>query len=178
MRIKRAIIFAAIAHQHQFRKGTKIPYIVHPFEVAQILTAAGANDEQICAGLLHDVVEDTDFSIEDIGEHFGQKVAQLVSDCSENKAWSWERRKAETVRFLTEDADEEVLLVACADKLSNLRSNKQAIEDIGDKLWERFNRGYDAQKWYYTGLKKAFKRITQYEMVTEFNALYEYVFNQ
>lgn len=178
MLIRRAIIFATIAHQHQYRKGTKIPYIVHPYEVAQILTEANAAEEMICAGLLHDVVEDTDFTLEDISDRFGAKVAQLVSDCSENKAWSWERRKEATINFLKHEASEDVLLISCADKLSNLRSSKQANDEVGRKLWERFNRGYDKQKWYYTGLNEAFKRIDQWEMVKEFHALYQCVFNE
>ena len=72
--IHKAIEFAVIAHQGQTRKGTDIPYIVHPFEVAQLLTAAGADESVIVAGLLHDTLEDTTITTEDIFHAFGGEV--------------------------------------------------------------------------------------------------------
>jgi len=95
--IHKAIQFATLAHKNQFRKGTNIPYIVHPFEVAQILTDAKCNEEVIIAGLLHDTVEDTDVAIGQIEQEFGHYVAELVSSCSEDKSQSWEERKQHTI---------------------------------------------------------------------------------
>ena len=83
--IHKAIEFAERSHEGQNRKGTLVPYIVHPFEVAQILIDAGSDTKVIIAGLLHDTVEDTVVSINDIQEKFGLEVASLVSFCSEDK---------------------------------------------------------------------------------------------
>ena len=60
MKIHNAIIFASIKHQNQKRKGTNLPYIVHPMEVMQILTENGCSENVIVAGILHDTLEDTD----------------------------------------------------------------------------------------------------------------------
>lgn len=178
MPIRRAIKFATMAHAHQVRKGTTVPYIVHPFEVCQILSQAGVADELICAGLLHDVVEDTKYGIEDIRREFGDMVANLVTACSENKSLSWEIRKRHTIDYLQNEASLEVLLISCGDKLANLRSTKQALEEVGSQVWSRFNRGYDAQKWYYEGLLQAFARLEGYEMAKEFQVLYHCVFGE
>ena len=95
--IHEAIIFAALAHEGQKRKGTDVPYIVHPFEVAQILTKAGASESVICAGLLHDTVEDTEVTLEEIRQKFGGEVAGMVSVMTEDKSLSWEERKQKAV---------------------------------------------------------------------------------
>lgn len=91
--IHRAIYFAVQAHDGQKRKGTDIPYIAHPFEVAQLLMEAGAEDEVVAAGLLHDTVEDTAVTAADVQKQFGVRVAELVMLCSEEKGLSWEERK-------------------------------------------------------------------------------------
>lgn len=176
MSIHKAIEFAAIAHKTDKRKGTDIPYIVHPFEVAQILTANGANENVICAGLLHDTVEDTDITIKDIERNFGQDIANIVAANSEDKSLSWERRKEHTVEYIKNDALLEVMLVCCADKLSNLRSVKHDLEIIGDNVWERFNRGFEQQKWYYKGLCEAMGALSDYDMYNEFCETYKEIF--
>ena len=102
MSITKAIEFSAKAHEGHFRKGSKIPYITHPLEVAKILGEAvnpKENEALICAGLLHDTVEDTDTSLETIRREFGEKVADLVASDSENKGLSWEKRKQNTRFF-------------------------------------------------------------------------------
>ena len=130
-----AIVFATQAHQGQSRKGTDIPYISHPFEVAQILTAAGCDTELIIAGLLHDVLEDTDETPETIEKEFGPVVLSLIQSNSEDKSRSWEERKRHTIDYMTHKASLEELLLACADKLSNLRSIKADYMACGDELW-------------------------------------------
>ena len=92
-KIHDAIIFAAKAHEGQRRKGTDIPYITHPFEVAQILMEAGCDETLIIAGLLHDPLEDTEVTAAEIEEQFGPEVLALVDSDSEDKSLSWEDRK-------------------------------------------------------------------------------------
>ncbi|MBV5337765.1 MAG: bifunctional (p)ppGpp synthetase/guanosine-3',5'-bis(diphosphate) 3'-pyrophosphohydrolase, partial [Deltaproteobacteria bacterium] len=82
-RINKALEFSAKAHLSQVRKGIDIPYITHPFAVGMILANAGCSEEIIVAGILHDTVEDTETTIEDIKAAFGEEVATIVAGCSE-----------------------------------------------------------------------------------------------
>lgn len=80
-----AIAFATKAHEGQFRKGTQIPYILHPMEAAAIVGTMTTDDEIIAGAALHDVVEDTDTTLEDVVRLFGERVGSLVASESENK---------------------------------------------------------------------------------------------
>lgn len=147
-----AIEVAAKAHQNQFRKTTDIPYISHPYAVGLLLAQSGCSEEVIVSGLLHDTVEDTEITLEHIRENFGDKVASIVEGCSEpDRSLPWKTRKQHTIEFL-KTASLEVRMVACADKLHNIRSIISEHEKIGDAVWERFNRGKNEQKWYYQQL--------------------------
>lgn len=145
-----AIEFAARAHRGQFRKLTRVPYIVHPLAVAQALIGWGASDAVVVAGVLHDTVEDTDATLADIEARFGAEVAVLVAAVSEpDKALPWEARKEHTIAALRE-APLDALQLVCADKVDNLRSMVQTLSEEGEEaLWARFKRGREAQRWYY-----------------------------
>lgn len=180
MSITKAIEFSAKAHEGHFRKGSKIPYITHPLEVAKILGEAvnpKENEALICAGLLHDTVEDTDTSLETIRREFGEKVADLVASDSENKGLSWEKRKQNTIDFLKNRATREMQMLACADKLANLRSVKADYERIGDDIWDIFVRGKEKQAWYYRGVLEALAPLSDLEMYGELRALIHEVFD-
>ena len=176
MALHEAIIFAARAHRDQLRKGTDIPYIAHPFEVAQILTENECETEVIIAGLLHDTLEDTDTSLEDILKHFGGRTAWLVQACSEDKTKTWEQRKRHTIESLSGSNDFDLLCLACADKLSNLRSIKADHDRLGEDVWKRFNRGKNQQNWYYSGLADALELLEDFDMYQEFVELVDQVF--
>lgn len=89
----RAIIFATRAHSGTYRKGTHIPYIVHPIEAAAIVATMTDDPDMIAAAVLHDVVEDTDATAEDIRLFFNDHIAKLVEAESENKRKELPRRK-------------------------------------------------------------------------------------
>ena len=99
--INKVIEFAAKAHMYrpiesgkEFRKGTDIPYFTHPFAVAMILSKHNCSEEMIIAGMLHDCLEDTQVSEDEIKTEFGEKVVEIVKGCSEpNKEDTWENRK-------------------------------------------------------------------------------------
>lgn len=151
-----AIEYAARAHREHYRKGTKIPYIIHPISVAKILIEYDCAEEVIIAGLLHDAIEDTAVTFEDIRRSFGEKVASLVKAASEpDKSDTWENRKRHTIECL-KTAPMDVLLLSCADKLDNIRSIKEDYERFGESVWKRFRRAKDAQKWYYSALADLF----------------------
>ncbi|PLR75753.1 phosphohydrolase [Bacillus sp. V3-13] len=150
--IDKALQVASKAHQNQFRKQTDIPYISHPATVGMLLLKGGYSEEIVAAGILHDTVEDTDITIQDIKHEFGLKIAEIVEGCSEpDKSLSWEERKEHTIEFL-KSASVEIRAVACADKLHNLQSIRREYEHVGDTVWNRFKRGRQQQEWYYRSL--------------------------
>ena len=150
--IYEAITFATKMHEGQYRKKTDIPYIVHPFSAMYSLKDCGIEDEEVLiATLLHDVIEDSGVTYDDINAKFGKQVANLVSSVSENKALSWDERKLHTVEDL-KSSSYETKLIILADKSNNLSTIVKDYNEIGDQLWNRFNRGYLYQRWYYTRL--------------------------
>jgi (p)ppGpp synthase/HD superfamily hydrolase len=154
--IDQAIEFAAKAHCNQLRKGTDIPYISHPYAVGIILLQSGCREEVVVAGILHDTIEDAATSVEEIRNMFGPEVAAIVEGCSEpeHETLSWEERKEHTLEYLS-TAPGEVKIVACADKLHNIRTIATQYRQIGDQVWTRFKRGRDKQEWYYRGLVRS-----------------------
>jgi len=154
--IFKAIQCAVLAHSGQFRKGTRIPYIIHPLRVAEILIEYDCSDEVVIAGILHDTIEDTVITVDDIVRSFGEKIAELVEHASEpDKSNTWENRKRHTIEYL-KDAPMDVLFITCADKLDNLRSIQKDYTHAGESLWSRFNRPKDYQQWYYQALADVF----------------------
>jgi len=150
--IQLAIEVAAKAHRNQTRKGTDIPYISHPYAVGIMLLREGSSEDIVSAGILHDTIEDTWVTLEYINRNFGEKVAEIVAGCSEpDKSLPWEDRKIHTLKFL-KTSSPEIRIVACADKLHNIRSTYEEYKKVGEAVWTRFNRGRDKQLWYYTGL--------------------------
>jgi (p)ppGpp synthase/HD superfamily hydrolase len=154
-----AIELAARAHHGQVRKGTEIPYIVHPLAVAGILIRANCPEHLIIAGILHDTLEDTPVRLEEIRSQFGREVAELVVALSEpDKKAPWEERKAHTIDHLERVTTPDVLLVSVADKLDNMRAIREGLESDGEAFWLRFNRPRESQKWYYQRLAGVFQR--------------------
>jgi (p)ppGpp synthase/HD superfamily hydrolase len=158
-RLYDAIELAAKAHHRQVRKGTEIPYIVHPLAVAGILIRANCPEHLVIAGILHDTLEDTPLRLDEIQSQFGREVADLVVGVSEpDKKTTWEERKAHTIDHLEQKATADMLLVAVADKLDNMRAIRAGLESDGDAFWLRFNRPREDQKWYYQRLAGVFER--------------------
>lgn len=163
-----AIYFATKAHNGQKRKSDKeVDMIFHPYTVAMIIQRAGGSDNAVIAGLLHDVVEDTKYTLNDIVNEFGEDIANIVSEVSEKKELEWDERKQEAIdRIKTASLDGK--LVECADKVSNLETMYNLYEEIGDEIWNSFKRPKEKQKWYYTEMYKAV-----IENTTEENILFD-----
>jgi len=141
--LERALRFSSVSHRDQFRKGGEIPYITHPFAVALILKEHGIVEETaIAAALLHDVIEDTDCSIEELQKEFPGEVVEIVSRMTERKLdeegrkRSWHDRKQEHVRTIA-NAGRLSRTVFLADKLHNLSTMVYDI-DRGEEIWHRF----------------------------------------
>ena len=160
--LNRAIIFATEAHRGAFRKGTRIPYILHPLEAAAIAVTITGDYEVLAATVLHDVLEDTAVTEAELREVFGARVAELVSVESENKRAdlpagdTWKIRKQETLDALREEDRRDVKILVLADKLSNIRSIHRDFRAMGEALWERFNmKDKDQIGWYYRSIAGA-----------------------
>jgi (p)ppGpp synthase/HD superfamily hydrolase len=174
--IEKALQIASLAHEGQYRKNTNIPYIVHPVAVGMILQKAGYRDEMIAAGILHDTVEDTDLTLSDLERDFGKEVAMIVEGCSEpDKSLSWEERKQHTIEFL-KSASDETRIVACADKLHNVRSIRQDVEQSGEEVWGRFKRGKGQQEWYYRNVLKSLGHLSKFPLLEELEKEIERLF--
>lgn len=158
--IENAFKFALNKHEGQYRKGTMIPYITHPFAVSMILKHHGYDDEVVAAGLLHDVLEDTDTSEKELLKLFGENILTLVKSASEaDRSLTWEKRKRQTIEELPFKTTNEVAVIV-ADKLHNIHSIKADVDLLGEAVWDRFNRGKDEQFWYYTNIVKALSNVS------------------
>ena len=150
-----AIAYAATMHRNGLRKGMTMPYIVHPLEVMHILEVMTGDKHLMAAGVLHDVVEDTDATFEDVYARFGDDIGALVEGHTEkHKEDPWEKRKEEALAQLAKaDVREQKLVLA--DKLANMRAIARDYAKYGEDLWQRFKRGKDIQSWYYHAAAKA-----------------------
>lgn len=148
--VDRAIGFAARAHQRQQRKIGDVPYIAHPVAVGMILLRMGCDETIVAAGLLHDTVEDTAVTIEEIRQLFGAEVGDIVAGCTEppKKRNRWETRKLYMIESLR-DAPLAVKLVSAADKYHNLSHTRYNERLHGPVVWKKFGRGKEEQAWYY-----------------------------
>ncbi len=180
----KAIEFATKVHNGQFRKGTNIPYILHPFEAAAIVGTMTTDDEIIAGAVLHDVVEDTETTVEQIRELFGDRVAELVSSESENKRENlsaestWKIRKQETLEHL-KDASVEVKMITLGDKLSNIRAINRDYNSIGDELWQRFNQKDKKEHyWYYQSVAECLFELSKYPVYKEYCELIKKTFDK
>ena len=145
-------------------KGSDMPYIIHPIEAAAICASITDDVEVIAAAALHDVVEDTVATVDEVEELFGKRVAALVAGESEDKreglspAETWRIRKEESVEHLRNASDPAVQIICLGDKLSNIRSIQRDFERLGGDVWQRFNQKDPKQHaWYYRLLVEVLK---------------------
>ena len=160
-RFEQALVYAAVAHAGQVRKGTKIPYISHPLIVAGLALEHGADEDEAIGALLHDVAEDCggEPRLADIRGRFGDRVAAIVDGCTDTyvrpKPPAAER-KAAHVQHLRDQQNGSVLLVSACDKLANARAILSDYRRIGEALWERFSVDRSVTLRYYRSLADLF----------------------
>ena len=165
--LEKAIIYATELHQGELRKLDNIPYILHPLEVAQIISTMTDDLEVIASGVLHDVVEDTDGTMDDIKERFGERITSIVMSETENKypgedkSATWKRRKEESLKTLKNSTDTGVKMLWLADKLANIRSLARRYNELGEELWDSFNQNDPSLHcWYY----KTVAELVEYDL--------------
>ena len=134
-----ALAMAEAAHAGQNRRGSGgMAYIHHPVAVAELLSAHGFGEQTVAAALLHDVVEDSDASVEDVAERFGRPVADLVAALTEDETIEpFERRKGAHRRHVAEVGGD-ALAIYAADKLSNIRVLRRSLASEGEAAGEEF----------------------------------------
>lgn len=174
--LDRAITFAVKAHQGMERKGKGFPYIVHPMEAVCIVATMTNDQELMAAAALHDVIEDTDTTADDLKKEFGERVAMLVEAESDDKtggskAETWHQRKQDTLDRLR-NADLDIKIVALGDKLSNMRAIAHDYAVLGDELWNRFTVKDPAEHaWRYHALAEALNDLSDTDAYKEFHTL-------
>ena len=181
--VSEAIAFATEAHDGMRRKKSNTPYILHPIEVAVIISTMTDRQEVIAAGLLHDVVEDAGITIEQVGDKFGERVKELVASETENKReelppeQTWRIRKEETLEKLRVTDDIDILMLWIGDKLSNIRAIYRSYLVEGSAVWNRFHQSdANVQAWYYRSILKYTERLSHTLAWNEYKSLVEKIF--
>ena len=177
-----ALRFATEAHAGMVRKSGDMPYILHPLEVATIAATMTDDREVLAAALLHDVVEDTPHTLDEIESLFGPRVAALVASETEDKreglppAETWRIRKEESLVDLAH-ADRDMRILWVSDKLSNMRSFYRMYIERGSSLWNDFNQKDPRQQlWYYTAIVRLTEDLSGETAWQEFEWLVKTVF--
>lgn len=159
-KIEKAIVRSAELHRKQSRKASGAPYIVHPFAVAFLLAHYVEDEDVICAGLLHDVLEDVpSYGAEKMREEFGERVYEIVKEVTEDRdptdRWgffsrkkNWKERKEGYLDNLRNDSPEG-LMIAAADKIHNIRSLVDGYEMHGEDVWKLFRAEKAEMFWFY-----------------------------
>ena len=182
--LDRAIIFAVKAHAGTERRGKGFPYIVHPMEAMEIVATMTPDQELLAAAALHDVVEDTDITADQIRAEFGDRIAALVAaesdvvveGVSEGKSWHF-RKQAAIDRLAA--APHDAKIVALGDKLSNMRAIARDYAQKGDALWTLFHVTDPSEhEWHYRGLAYALRELEDTFAYKEFVSLIDQVFTK
>ncbi|MCP1102830.1 HD domain-containing protein [Aequitasia blattaphilus] len=173
--VDKAVEFATKAHEGQYRKGTKRPFIVHPLEVGDIVATMTSDPEVISAAILHDTIEDCKGVTEEvIATEFTERIAHIVAQESEDKSKSWMERKGTTISHIKK-APKEVQMIGLADKLSNMRDIDRDYQTVKDELWNRFRmKDKNTIGWYYKGIRDALRTaFSETEAFKEYSMLIE-----
>lgn len=181
--LDRAIIFAVRAHAGTERRGKGFPYIVHLMEAMEIVATMTSDQELLAAAALHDTVEDTPVTVEQIRAEFGPRIADLVASESDtfeegvSEEDSWHARKQAAIDRLAK-ASHDAKIVALGDKLSNMRTIARDYSIKGDALWNLFHaKDRRDHEWHYRGLAESLSELSDTFAYKEFVQLINQVFD-
>ncbi|WP_051610399.1 HD domain-containing protein [Terasakiella pusilla] len=173
--LSEAFAFVEIKHRDQSRKGTSIPYLSHLMAVAALVMENGGTQEQACAALLHDVVEDCGGAkvLNEVRELFGDPIARIVEECSDSindnpshEKAPWKDRKQKYIDAIPTKSDATILVIA-ADKFHNLSSLIKDLERYGPAVWDRFNATPTETIWFYQQVVLAVRTRTPTPLCTD-----------
>lgn len=177
----KAVLFAVKAHANTERRGKGFPYIIHPMEAVEIVATITSDQELLAAAILHDTVEDTDVTIEQIRAAFGDRVASLVASESDiqlegSEEDTWHARKQAAIDRLAA-ASRDAKIVALGDKLSNMRAICRDYAVLGEEFWKRFHTSDPKEhEWHYRGLAASLSELSDTEAYKEFASLIDKTF--
>lgn len=169
---EKALKIAAEAHAGQVRKHDGSPYIVHPTIVARILEAYGFDEEVVAAGLVHDVLEDSETSEDNLRAVLGDRVVDAVVAVSEDKTLPWEERKAAYAQAVAASS-EDTRAVSLADKIHNAQNLTEHYGVVGPKIWENFNRGKEKKIWFERLVLSSLRDVWQHPLLDVYEELLE-----
>ncbi len=170
--VERAAQIAYQGHIAQKRKDDGSPYFIHPCMVAMLLRRHGFADEVVAAAFVHDVLEDTSVTAEELTAKLGKEVVDIVLSVSEDKGLPWEERKAAYVEQVARSSDA-TKAVSVADKIHNLESLLAAYAEKGPSVWKVFNRGKAQKYWFESTLLKRLQETWNHPLLDEYAALVE-----
>ncbi len=178
-RIEQALRAASILHKDQVRKGAvPIPYTSHLFATT-LIAADYTNDEDVLIGaLLHDTLEDTDYTPQELQKDFGGKVREIVEALTEpqdsdSKQYSWKQRKSHYAAQLKK-APQESLIIAAADKIHNMRAMVEEYYDEHKRFLKEFGGSLEDRLTQYQDIADALNKHLKNDILNEFN----HVFNE
>lgn len=169
--IDKAVKIAVEAHWDQKRKDGP-PYIIHPFQVALLLRQHGFSDEVVAAGLVHDVLEDTEYPEQKLREALGDTVYSIVRQVTNDDSLSWVEKKKKYIQSVR-DGSVGAKAVATADKIQNLESLLDIAQHEGREVWKRFNAGRDQKLWFEDAMLSMLKETWPHPLVDSYATLLE-----
>lgn len=176
-RVEQAIRAAAILHKDQRRKGLiPLPYVTHLYATALIVADYTDSEDAVVAALLHDTLEDTDYTEDELREDFGDAILAIVKAVSEPRdteqtTYTWQERKRAYATQLR-DAPEEALMVAAADKIHNMRTTVEEYYTDHARFLRDFKGSLDERALMFQDISNTFNKRLTNGIVSEFNHVY------
>ena len=169
---EQAIKFVIKAFENQRRIKENINLSFHSITVGFMLKNIGCDEEIVVSGILHDILEDTEYDYEFLVANYGEKIANNVLVLSENKnIINWKERKIDFINKLA-DKDDNILLIEVADKLHNLLSDYDLWKINGKDALATLNTSYEDNKWYYLEMQKLFNsRLKNNSLLNRYNEI-------
>ena len=176
-RIEQALRAATILHKDQVRKGSiPMPYVSHLFAVAMIAIDYTQEEDVLIAALLHDTLEDTDYTPSELEADFGGKVREIVESLtepqdSEKKTYTWKETKARYAKQLRK-APQEALLIAAADKIHNMRAMVEEYYDEHSRFMKEFSGSLEDRLIQYQDISNVLNKNLKSDILNEFNHVF------
>lgn len=177
-RIEQALRAATILHKNQVRKGSvPIPYVSHLAAVTMIVADYTKEEDVIIASLLHDTLEDTDYTPQELEDDFGGVVREIIESISEPRdseftKLSWKEQKQQYAKQLRK-ASENALLIAAADKIHNMRSMVEEYFDDHTRFLADFQGNLEDRMLMYQDISNAINRGLKNDIIHEYNHVFE-----
>jgi (p)ppGpp synthase/HD superfamily hydrolase len=177
-RVEQAIRAAAVLHKDQLRKGSMpFPYVTHLVATAFTLMDYTDDEDVIIAALLHDTLEDTDYTVDELQEDFGGKVRELVEAVTEPKSTpenkiTWRDRK-NTYSQQLKKAPKDAVLIAAADKIHNFRTLVEDYTDSHERFIQDFGKNFDERIEAYQQIASVINSRLSGPILAEFNHVFE-----